>query len=191
MPTRGDRAGPLATIEMERGKLDALTGLRFFAAALIVAEHATMLRVRLPAWGYDHGVSLFFVLSGFILAHVYPQLDDWRSACRFLVLRVRPHLAGACYGAGALASRDWRKRLQRRILRQLANDPCLDTVFALVFFVQRAVVEHLHRVFLLSGFSAPDPSLATDLVVEMAWRRWAPQRNDCDWRLGAPTGIFS
>jgi peptidoglycan/LPS O-acetylase OafA/YrhL len=73
---------------MERGKIDALTGLRFWAAALIVAEHASMLRVPLPAWKYDHGVSLFFVLSGFILAHVYPRLDDWRSARRFLVLRV-------------------------------------------------------------------------------------------------------
>jgi peptidoglycan/LPS O-acetylase OafA/YrhL len=81
-------AGSLATIEMERGKIDALTGLRFWAAALIVAEHARMLRVPLPAWGYDHGVSLFFVLSGFILTHVYPRLDDWRSARRFLVLRV-------------------------------------------------------------------------------------------------------
>jgi peptidoglycan/LPS O-acetylase OafA/YrhL len=73
---------------MERGKIDALTGLRFFAATLIVAEHASKLRIPLPAWAYDHGVSLFFVLSGFILTHVYPQLDDWRSARRFLVLRV-------------------------------------------------------------------------------------------------------
>ena len=74
--------------ESPGGKIDALTGLRFWAAALIVTEHAAMLRMPIPSWDYGGGVSLFFVLSGFILAYVYPQLDDWRAVQRFLVLRV-------------------------------------------------------------------------------------------------------
>ena len=74
--------------ESRSGKIDALTGLRFWAAALIVTEHAAMLRMPIPSWDFGGGVSLFFVLSGFILAYVYPQLDDWRAVQRFLVLRV-------------------------------------------------------------------------------------------------------
>jgi peptidoglycan/LPS O-acetylase OafA/YrhL len=55
--------------------LPALTSLRFFAAAMIFAFH---LREYAPseaavAWGPAtyHGVSFFFVLSGFVLTHVY------------------------------------------------------------------------------------------------------------------------
>jgi peptidoglycan/LPS O-acetylase OafA/YrhL len=51
-------------------RLDALTGLRFFAALAIVIHHT----FRLPEWPLPQSVSFFFVLSGFILAHVYPEL---------------------------------------------------------------------------------------------------------------------
>jgi peptidoglycan/LPS O-acetylase OafA/YrhL len=74
--------------ESRSGKIDALTGLRFWAATLIVTQHAAMLRIPIPSWAFGGGVSLFFVLSSFILAYVYPQLDDWRAVQRFLVLRV-------------------------------------------------------------------------------------------------------
>jgi peptidoglycan/LPS O-acetylase OafA/YrhL len=53
-------------------KLDALTSLRFFAAAMIVVHHGHRvfgsmgLAESLPL---DQGVSFFFVLSGFILAY--------------------------------------------------------------------------------------------------------------------------
>jgi peptidoglycan/LPS O-acetylase OafA/YrhL len=61
-----------------REHLPALTGIRFFAAMWVLVFH-TMPRTGLP-WplvrvasaGYL-GVSLFFVLSGFILAHVYGE----------------------------------------------------------------------------------------------------------------------
>ncbi len=73
-------------------RLDALTGLRFFAAAAIVLHH-------LPGtFGIQHGylgkvslaqgVSVFFVLSGFVLFYAYPQLDTLREVRRFLVARV-------------------------------------------------------------------------------------------------------
>jgi peptidoglycan/LPS O-acetylase OafA/YrhL len=74
--------------ESRSGKIDALTGLRFWAATLIVTQHAGMLRIPIPSWDFGGGVSLFFVLSAFILAYVYPKLDDWRAVPRFLVLRV-------------------------------------------------------------------------------------------------------
>ena len=57
--------------------LRPLTGLRFFAAALILCHH---LREEFPRGPLDQipgnliqGVSFFFVLSGFILAHVYSE----------------------------------------------------------------------------------------------------------------------
>jgi peptidoglycan/LPS O-acetylase OafA/YrhL len=86
--------------ESRSGKIDALTGLRFWAATLIVTEHAAMLRMPIPPWDYGGGVSLFFVLSGFILAYVYPQLDDWRAVQRFLVLRVASSLSDLTPGLG-------------------------------------------------------------------------------------------
>ncbi|BAO87200.1 acyltransferase family protein [Caballeronia cordobensis] len=68
-----------------RGRhLDALTSLRFFAAAMIVLGHAH------GVWGslglainfsLAQGVSFFFVLSGFILAYNYPQVE--RELARF------------------------------------------------------------------------------------------------------------
>jgi peptidoglycan/LPS O-acetylase OafA/YrhL len=72
---------------MNRPKLDALTGLRFLAAALIVVHHSTALRIPIPLWSFGHGVSFFFVLSGFILAYVYPRLEDAGAIKQFLVLR--------------------------------------------------------------------------------------------------------
>ena len=71
-----------------REKLAALTGLRFIAAALIVVHHSRALRIPVPPYALDHGVSLFFVLSGFILAYAYPRLDDRASFRTFLILRV-------------------------------------------------------------------------------------------------------
>ncbi|MBL9058519.1 MAG: acyltransferase, partial [Mangrovicoccus sp.] len=73
-------------------RLDALTGLRFFAAAAIVLHH-------LPGtFGIEHGylgdarlaqgVSVFFVLSGFVLRYAYPQLGSMREVRQFLVARV-------------------------------------------------------------------------------------------------------
>jgi peptidoglycan/LPS O-acetylase OafA/YrhL len=71
-------------------KLDALTSLRFFAAALIVIGHSH------PLFGscglanaapLGQGVSFFFVLSGFILSWNYPSLVGTKERINFWVAR--------------------------------------------------------------------------------------------------------
>jgi peptidoglycan/LPS O-acetylase OafA/YrhL len=73
-------------------KIDALTSLRFFAAALIVIGHSKGLfgiptgwLDRLPT---DQGVTFFFVLSGFILTYVYPNIKNSADAHNFVIARV-------------------------------------------------------------------------------------------------------
>lgn len=71
----------------KKRQLLPLTSLRFVAASMIVLHHGID-RSRLPfSFPLDHGVSFFFVLSGFILAYNY-QLRNWPDARRFLILRV-------------------------------------------------------------------------------------------------------
>lgn len=72
-------------------RLDALTSLRFFAAAAIVLYHLRdfgLLPTVLDGWYLGQTVSFFFVLSGFILAYVHPDLGGRRAAADFLVARV-------------------------------------------------------------------------------------------------------
>ena len=104
-------------------RLDALTGLRFLAAAAVIADHISRwggysvraARFGLPAWfGGDmplgqSGVGFFFVLSGFILAVVYPRLGSAGEVGRFLLARFArlwpAHLAGIAFSmvvAGAV-----------------------------------------------------------------------------------------
>lgn len=64
-----------------------LTSLRFFAALLIVIDHATAVawkRVDVPLY---QGVTFFFVLSGFILTYTYPALTGWQNIRRFWFAR--------------------------------------------------------------------------------------------------------
>lgn len=71
------------------GKLDQLTSLRFFAALMIVIHHAApMMGASTLGINWGQGVSFFFVLSGFILTYVYPQLDTLSDTRRFLRARV-------------------------------------------------------------------------------------------------------
>lgn len=70
-------------------RLDPLTSLRFIAAAMIVAHHTISYGIfglsapsgHASIWG--QGVSFFFVLSGFILAYVYPKLETWPEIRQF------------------------------------------------------------------------------------------------------------
>ncbi len=79
--------------------LPALTALRFLAAAMIFTFH---LREYAPsAWAYAiapgmyHGVSFFFVLSGFVLTHAYGGREaSWRRFYLARLARIAPlHLA--------------------------------------------------------------------------------------------------
>src|SRR5512135_575734 len=76
---------------MDKRKLDALTSLRFIAAATIVLHHSKgnfgFSETAFSNFSLDHGVSFFFVLSGFILAYVYPKLNGPGHAGRFLLAR--------------------------------------------------------------------------------------------------------
>jgi peptidoglycan/LPS O-acetylase OafA/YrhL len=61
---------------MDRDRLPSLTGLRFWAALLVVTYHLSRQYHRLPlvsslVWYGRDGVTFFFVLSGFVLAWSY------------------------------------------------------------------------------------------------------------------------
>ncbi|WP_025915740.1 acyltransferase [Herminiimonas sp. CN] len=71
-------------------KLDALTSLRFFAAAMIVIGHADHIFGSLgiaSAAPLNQGVAFFFVLSGFILAYNYPSFANKQEIQRFFIAR--------------------------------------------------------------------------------------------------------
>jgi peptidoglycan/LPS O-acetylase OafA/YrhL len=73
-----------------KSRLEALTGLRFFAAFAIVILHSRgrfLPNDALAGWPLGAGVSFFFVLSGFILTHVYPELPTLDHARKFLLAR--------------------------------------------------------------------------------------------------------
>ncbi len=93
-------------------RLDQLTSLRFFAAAMIVVLHMQVLglfgiRTAGVAWG--QGVSFFYVLSGFILLYVYPSLEADGATARFWrarIARIWPaHLATLVLGFWLLSYR--------------------------------------------------------------------------------------
>ena len=72
-------------------RLHPLTSIRFFAAALIVLQHSAgsfgISKEILSSLYTAHGVSVFFVLSGFILAYVYGTLEGKREILRFFIAR--------------------------------------------------------------------------------------------------------
>jgi peptidoglycan/LPS O-acetylase OafA/YrhL len=83
---------PNLAASVPESKLDALTSLRFFAALMIFMCHAFQMFGLYEKSGTEvlalwQGVSFFFVLSGFILAYVYPSLDKPDASDRFLLAR--------------------------------------------------------------------------------------------------------
>ena len=92
-----------------RARLDALTGLRFFAAMHVVFYHAKCTAwPSLPAWLErlrDHGdtaVALFYVLSGFILTYTHVatdgRIDHARRFWAARIARIWPLYAVALLG---------------------------------------------------------------------------------------------
>ena len=73
---------------IERNRIESLTGLRFFAALAVLLCHyqalapPTSLNFLLDAGG--HGVLLFFMLSGFVLTHRYDRLQATASSNAWL-----------------------------------------------------------------------------------------------------------
>lgn len=71
-------------------RLDALTSLRFIAAAMVVIAHADHIFGSFgiaAAANMGQGVSFFFVLSGFILTWNYPVLVNWVDRRKFWLAR--------------------------------------------------------------------------------------------------------
>jgi len=100
-----ERRGPQATFR-------ALTGLRFLAAAHVVWFHAgpatgvaALDRLRGAGWT---AVNLFFVLSGFVLAHRYPRLPGPAAVRAFWAARfARVFPAHALALVATLAALAW------------------------------------------------------------------------------------
>lgn len=61
-------------------KIETLISLRFLAALMVVLLHSNASKIinseQLSTYSLSNGVSLFFILSGFILTYVYPQLNN-------------------------------------------------------------------------------------------------------------------
>ena len=72
-------------------QFNALTALRFFACSVIIFLHSAWFFFDIEFmknWQLDEGVAFFFVLSGFILTYVYPDLRGKENIKHFLVNRL-------------------------------------------------------------------------------------------------------
>ena len=92
-----DRPAAATSAAPARARLHGLTGMRFFAAAWVFAYHFLVLTVAGAPWWVARAqnaghaaVSLFFVLSGFVLAYNYaePLAAGRVSRARFFRLRL-------------------------------------------------------------------------------------------------------
>lgn len=77
--TVGTRKEPIGSnaVATRRGQIDSLTSLRFIAAACVITHHVAVvfLGVSPSNLSFAQAVSFFFILSGFILTYVHPQLE--------------------------------------------------------------------------------------------------------------------
>ena len=73
-------------------KINSLTSIRFFAAAMIVIGHAGNAPgfevFRIGSIQLNNAVSFFYVLSGFILSFTYYNMDIKSGYLRFLIARI-------------------------------------------------------------------------------------------------------
>lgn len=116
-------------------KLEALTGLRFFAAAAIVIFHIGMKDVLAAnPWTSGlllyQGVTFFYVLSGFILRYNYSTLDSGIAKLEFLVARIaRIYPAYIFFLLLCIFSQPW-------LITQLKSSPGLDRFVLSAFMLQ-------------------------------------------------------
>ncbi|MDT3396240.1 acyltransferase [Streptomyces sp. B1866] len=96
-----DRAAP--------ARLPSLTGLRFVAAGMVVLSHALLLSDTTPdghphwdTWVAMNAVSLFFVLSGYVLTHSARATDTPAAFWRRRFVKIWPVHAVAWVGALAV-----------------------------------------------------------------------------------------
>src|SRR5208337_1415695 len=148
-----------------RKRLEALTGLRFVAAAMILVAHAPSLRIPVPPFEFANAVALFFVLSGFVLAHAYPQLDDLASIGRFLCLRV---------------ARIWPAHAFTLVVAAIVTTACLAQPFAAPQFLASLIMVHAWVPMWpwYFSFNAPSWSISTEFFFYLTfppliwrWRR--------------------
>lgn len=85
--------------------LDALTSLRFFAAVCVFFAHAhangllNLVATKREMHAFSESVCFFFVLSGFVIAYRYRNMDGWKSVLQYFgnrLARIAPlyYLAG-------------------------------------------------------------------------------------------------
>lgn len=143
--------------------IDALTSLRFFAASMIVVHHSYgkfgFTTDSTPYFNLGQGVSFFFVLSGFILAYVYPRLETMVEIKYF-----------------------WRARIARVYPVSLATFFLAYWLLALNFDIKTA----LANIFMVNAwvpfpkyffsYNAPSWSISTELFFYLAFpfliHRW-------------------
>ena len=74
----------------QTNRINALTSLRFFAALMIILGHSSGIFFNaryINDFAIYQGVSFFFVLSGFILTYVYPDLAK-QTVMKFYIARI-------------------------------------------------------------------------------------------------------
>lgn len=85
------RPAAVASVSAVPRQFDALDGFRFVAICAIIAHHSTGLLGFHPNASISQLgilVNYFFVLSGFVLAHQYPQIENAPQYLRYLGSRI-------------------------------------------------------------------------------------------------------
>ncbi|MFN5708183.1 MAG: acyltransferase family protein [Planctomycetota bacterium] len=190
-------------------QLDALTGLRFFAALAVLFVHAVNLGIRRDA-GYEQwaasAVSFFFVLSGFILTYVYSERLTWSKVPEYLVARwarIWPlHVVCLCCAATLFMSRGylpWNLETLWRFVTNLLlvqswitivgwpfsfNGPAWSISTELGFYLA-------FPLLLLAGRRRFWPVLAVVTTISLGWLAWLQVRcsfDDSYWALASEIG---